>query len=117
MNFTQTEINTFKATLRGKYMFGETSHGNIEFIPRSMIGQVGVIPFRLCRKKEDGKLYFCKANGENSRMFNHTERISKRMKVDGRWGTFTSTDSTYEQFDTVKEAAVRFNKYAKKKIK
>lgn len=47
MNFTENEIARFKTALSHKYMFGETSHGNIEFVCRNLVGSTvaEVIPF------------------------------------------------------------------------
>lgn len=112
MNFTENEITRFKNALSHKYMFGETSRGNIEFVCRSLVGSLTAEVYRLCRRKSDGKLYFCRDNGENSPMFVKRTKEYSKMCLNGRNGYFVSEVSGPETFDTVEEAADRFNRYA-----
>ena len=112
MNFTKNELDRFKKALSNRYMFGETSHGNIEFVSRKLVGSTIAELYRLCRRKADGKLYFCRGNGENSPMFVKRAKECSKMCLNGRQGYFITYVASPETFDTVEEAAARFNRYA-----
>lgn len=112
MNFNIQEIENFKNALDGQYMFGITTQGNIEFIMRSEIGNSDIVTYRVCKNKKTGKLHIARYhNGYNTYMFVHNKEVTIPMVYEGKTGTFTSKEQCVEEFDTVEEAAKRFNKY------
>ena len=117
-NFTHEELYAFKAWLHGQYMFCTLSSGNIEFIPRWMIGVAGAQAFRLCRRKSDDAIYFSRAVMYGAPMFTIPAKTTTETIIrNGRTREITVKDKgTYETFSCIATAAKRFNKYADKNL-
>ena len=118
MQFHSRRASAFKAWLHGQYMFCTLSSGNIEFIPRWMIGVAGAKAFRLCRRKSDDAIYFSRADMYSAPMFNIPAKTTVETTVhNGRTREITVKDKgTYETFSCIATAAKRFNKYADKNL-
>lgn len=88
--FTTDQILEFLDNLEGSYMVGRSTYrgGAITFIPTDRIGMAGFSYFTLGRSK-DNKVIIGKSNTSTYNMFG-------------------------VKFNTLKEAAERFNEYAKK---
>jgi len=88
--FTTEEILEFLGYLEGSYMVGRSAYhgGAITFIPTDRIGMAGFSYFTLDRSK-DTKIIIGKSNTSTYNMFG-------------------------VKFNSFKEAAERFNEYAKK---
>lgn len=88
--FTTEQILEFLDNLEGSYMVGRSTYkgGAITFIPTDRIGMAGFSYFTLGRSK-DNKIIIGKSNTSTYNMFG-------------------------AKFNTFKEAAERFNEYAKK---
>lgn len=88
--FTTDQILEFLDNLEGSYMVGRSTYkgGAITFIPTDRIGMAGFSYFTLGRSK-DNKIIIGKSNTSTYNMFG-------------------------VKFNTFKEAAERFNEYAKK---
>ena len=117
-NFTNEELTAFKEWLHGQYMFCTLSSGNIEFIPRWMIGVAGSTAFRLCRRKSDDAIYFSRADMYGCPMFTISAKTTVEKTIhNGRTREITIKDKgTYETFSCIATAVKRFNKYADKNL-